>query len=141
MTSYTAPLADMRFVLDHVGGLGAITALPGLGEVTPDVVDAVLEEAAKLAANVLAPLNQSGDQAGAVLQNGVVRTAPGFCEAYREYAAGGWMGLVFPAAFGGQDLPWLVNAAVVEIWNAANLSFQLCPLLTQGAIEAILHHG
>ena len=141
MTAYTAPLADIRFVLEHIGGLPAVGALPGLEHASPDVVDAVLEEAAKLAGNVLAPLNQSGDREGAVLKNGVVRTAGGFRDAYRTYAIGGWMGLAFPEALGGQDLPWLVNTATAEIWSAANLSFQLCPLLTQGAIDAILHHG
>ncbi len=141
MTAYTAPLADIRFVLEHIGGLPAVANLPGLGHASTDVVDAVLEEAAKLAGNVLAPLNQSGDRDGALLENGVVRTAGGFRDAYQAYAAGGWMGLAFPEAFGGQDLPWLVNTAAAEIWSAANLSFQLCPLLTQGAIDAILHHG
>ena len=141
MTAYVAPLADIRFALAHIGGLESIAALPGLGHSSPDVVDAVLDEAAKLAGNVLAPLNQRGDRDGAVLENGVVRTAAGFRDAYREYAAGGWMGLAFPEAFGGQELPWLVNTAAAEIWSAANLSFQLCPLLTQGAIEAILQHG
>jgi alkylation response protein AidB-like acyl-CoA dehydrogenase len=141
MTAYTAPLADMRFVLEHVAGLENVAALPGLDHATPDVVAAVLEEAGRLAAEVLAPLNQSGDVEGAVLENGIVRTARGFPEAYRRYAEGGWMGLVFPESAGGQDLPWLLHAAVSEMWNAANLSFQLCPLLTQGAIEAILHHG
>jgi 3-(methylthio)propanoyl-CoA dehydrogenase len=141
MTVYAPPLADIRFALRHVGGLGEVAALPGLGHATPDVVDAVLEEAGKLAANVLAPLNQAGDREGAVLENGVVRTASGFREAYRQYADGGWTGLVFPEAFGGQDLPWLLNAAVSELWNAANVTFQLCPLLSQSAIDAVLHHG
>jgi alkylation response protein AidB-like acyl-CoA dehydrogenase len=141
VTAYVAPLADIRFALAQIGGLAEIAALPSLGHATPDIVGAVLEEAAKLAGNVLAPLNQSGDREGAVLANGVVRTARGFRDAYREYTAGGWMGLAFPQAFGGQDLPWLVNTAVAEVWNAANVSFQLCPRLTQGAIDAILHHG
>lgn len=141
MSSFSAPLADIQFTLRHIGGLPDIADLPGLEHATPDVVVAVLDEAAKLAADVLAPLNQTGDREGAVLENGVVRTASGFREAYAAFTAGGWMGPVFPEAYGGQDLPWLVNAAVAEIWNAANVSFQLCPLLTQGAIEAILHHG
>lgn len=141
MSSFAVPVGDMRFVLEHVAGLPQVTGLPGLEHASPDVVAAVLDEAARLGTEVLAPLNQSGDRDGAVLKNGVVRTASGFVEAYRQYVEGGWMGPVFPEAFGGQDLPWLVNAAVAEIWNSANLSFQLCPLLTQGAIEAILHHG
>jgi alkylation response protein AidB-like acyl-CoA dehydrogenase len=90
---------------------------------------------------VLAPLNAVGDRHGAVLENGVVRTAPGFREAYRRYAEGGWMGLVFPEEHGGQNLPWLLNTAAAEMWNAANLTFQLCPLLTQAGIEALVHHG
>lgn len=141
MSSFAVPVGDMRFVLEHVAGLPQVTELPGLEQASPDVVAAVLDEAARLGTEVLAPLNQSGDRDGATLENGVVRTAGGFVEAYRQYVDGGWMGPVFPEAFGGQDLPWLVNAAVAEIWNSANLSFQLCPLLTQGAIEAILHHG
>jgi 3-(methylthio)propanoyl-CoA dehydrogenase len=141
MTIYAPPLADIRFALRQVGGRDEVAALPGLGHATPDVVDAVLEEAGKLAANVLAPLNQVGDREGAALENGVVRTASGFREAYRQYADGGWTGLVFPEAFGGQDLPWLLGAAVSELWNAANLTFQLCPLLSQSAIDAVLHHG
>jgi alkylation response protein AidB-like acyl-CoA dehydrogenase len=141
MTSYAPPLDDMRFALEHIGGLSEIAALPGLDHASPDVVDAVLREAGRLAADVLAPLNRVGDLEGSVLENGVVRTPKGFREAYRAFAEGGWTGLVFPEAQGGQDLPWLLNAAVAEMWNAANLSFQLCPLLTQGAVEAILHHG
>ena len=91
MTAYTAPLADIRFVLEHIGGLPVVAALPGLEHASPDVVDAVLEEAARLAGNVLAPLNQSGDREGAVLENGVVRTASGFRDAYRAYArVAGW---------------------------------------------------
>jgi alkylation response protein AidB-like acyl-CoA dehydrogenase len=141
MTAYVPPLADMRFALEHIGGLGEVAALPGLDHASPDVVDAVLNEAGRFAAEVLAPLNRTGDLEGSVLENGVVRTPAGFREAYRAFAEGGWTGLVFPEALGGQDLPWLLNAAVAEMWNAANLSFQLCPLLTQGAVEAILHHG
>ncbi|HET6468382.1 MAG TPA: acyl-CoA dehydrogenase [Geminicoccaceae bacterium] len=141
MTGYAPPVAEMRFVLDRIAGLGGLTSLPGLEAATPDLVGQVLEEAGRFAANELAPLNQVGDREGAVLENGVVRTAPGFAEAYHLFAAAGWNGLVFPERWGGQDLPWALNAAVSEMWNAANMSFQLCPLLTQAAIEALLHHG
>ena len=141
MHDYAPPLADMRFALAHIGGLREIADLPGLDHATPDLVDAVLEEAARLAANVLAPLNPGGDRDGAVLENGVVRTAAGFREAYQRFMEGGWVGLDSPSDMGGQELPRLVSAAVGEMWHAANLSFQLCPLLSQAAIDAILHHG
>ena len=141
MTSYTAPIAEMRFVMTELAGLDAIARLPGLEEASPDLVEAVLEEAGKLAANVLAPLNRAGDLQGVRLENGVVRTTPGWREAYRAFVDGGWNGLVFDPEWGGQGLPWLVNAAVQEMWHAANMSFGLCPMLTQGAIEAILFHG
>jgi alkylation response protein AidB-like acyl-CoA dehydrogenase len=131
----------MRFVLDEVAGLPATSRLPGLEHATPEIVDQVLLAAARLASEVLAPLNAVGDRTGSVLENGVVRMPPGFREAYRQFADGGWNGLVFPAEWGGQDLPWTLGAAVAEMWNAANLTFQICPLLTQAVIDALLHHG
>ena len=141
MTAYTAPLREIAFVLRHVAGLGDVASLPGLADATPDLVDALLAEAARLAESRLAPLNQPGDQQPSTFANGAVVMPAGFREAYHDYAAGGWTGLVFPERYGGQGLPWLVNAATSEIWNAANLSLQLCPLLAQGAIDAILQHG
>ena len=141
MTVYTAPLAEMGFVLHHVAGLDAVAALPGLEETTPDLVEALLTEAARLAERVLAPLNPLGDRHPPTLADGAVRMPPGFQEAWRAFAAGGWTSLAFPRDHGGQELPRLVNTAAAEIWTAANLSFQNCPLLTQGAIDAILHHG
>ena len=141
MTVFTPPLEEMRFVLRAIAGIEDVAALPGLGHATPDLLDAALEEAARLAAEVLAPLNPVGDRHGAVLENGVVRTAPGFKEAYAAFRDGGWMGAVFPEAYGGQELPWTLNTALADLWNAANMTFELCPLLTQGAVEAILHHG
>lgn len=141
MTVFTPPLAEMRFVLRAIAGIEELAALPGLGHATPDLLDAALDEAGRLAAEVLAPLNPVGDRHGAVLENGVVRTAPGFREAYAAFRDGGWMGAVFPEAYGGQELPWTLNTALADLWNAANMTFELCPLLTQGAVEAILHHG
>ncbi len=141
MTPYTPPLDQMRFVMSRVAGLAQVGHLPGLEAAGTDVVDQVLDEAGRLAVGVLAPLNQVGDEAGAVLERGAVRTAPGFRDAYRAFADGGWMGLPFPEAVGGQGLPRLVNTAVAEIWNAANTSLMLCPLLTQAAIEALIDHG
>ncbi|HLI11130.1 MAG TPA: acyl-CoA dehydrogenase C-terminal domain-containing protein [Alphaproteobacteria bacterium] len=137
---YTAPIRDMRFALD-LAGLERISALPGGAEVTPDLVEAVLSEAATVAAEALAPLNQTGDREGARLENGVVYTPKGFKEAYRTFVEGGWNSVPFDPAYGGQGLPMLLHIALSEMWSSANLSFSLCPLLTFGAVEAITHHG
>ena len=139
--TYTAPLADMRFALREVAGLERIAALPGYEHATDDTVDAVLEEAAKLAGNGLAPLNRDGDKVGARLENGVVRTAPGFTGIYKEFVDGGWNSLPFDPEFGGQGMPWLLATTVQEMWQAANMGFGLVLLLNQGAIDAIHHHG
>ena len=139
--TYTAPLADMRFALREVAGLGKIASLPGYEHATDDTIDAVLEEAAKLAGNGLAPLNRDGDKVGATLENGVVRTAPGFTGIYKEFVDGGWNSLPFDPEFGGQGMPWLLAATVQEMWQAANMGFGLVLLLNQGAIDAIHHHG
>jgi alkylation response protein AidB-like acyl-CoA dehydrogenase len=139
--TYTAPLADMRFALREVAGMARIAALPGYEHATADTIDAVLEEAAKLAGNGLAPLNRDGDKVGARLENGVVRTAPGFTGIYKEFIEGGWNSLPFDPEFGGQGMPWLLAASVQEMWQAANMGFGLVLLLNQGAIDAIHHHG
>ncbi|MDO8973205.1 acyl-CoA dehydrogenase [Reyranella sp.] len=139
--TYTAPLADMRFALREVAGLSGVAALPGYEHATDDTIDAVLEEAAKLAGNGLAPLNREGDKVGARLENGVVRTAPGFAGIYKEFVEGGWNSLPFDPEFGGQGMPWLLATAVQEMWQAANMGFGLVLLLNQGAIDAIHHHG
>ena len=141
MSDYAAPIADMRFVLDEIVGLGEIAGLPGYEEATPDLVDAVLEEAGKLAAEQLAPLNHSGDREGAVYENGVVRAPGGFKEAYRHYVEGGWNAVPFEPDYGGQGLPWALTSALQEMWNASNMSFALNPLLTQGAVELLQSHG
>ena len=141
MTAYDPPIDDIGFVLDHIAGLREIAALPGHEAASPDVVGAVLEEAGKLARDVWAPLNQVGDHQGSHLENGRVRTPEGFTRAYRQFAEGGWMGTVFPEEHGGQALPWLLATAVGEMWNAANMTLHLCPLLTQAGCEALLHHG
>ena len=141
MTDYAAPLADMRFALTEIAGLPEIAALPGCEQATPDLVDAVLEEAGKLAGGVLAPLNQIGDQQGSRLENGVVRTPTGFKDAYARYVEGGWNALPFAAEHGGQGLPVALSTAVLEMWNSANMGFALCPLLNVGAVEALEAHG
>jgi alkylation response protein AidB-like acyl-CoA dehydrogenase len=137
---YAAPLGEIRFALE-LAGLDSVAALPGPTEASGDLVDAVLEEAGKLAAEVLAPLNQPGDREGARLENGVVYTPKGFKPAYRAFVDGGWNGVPFDPDHGGQGLPLVLNAAISEMWSAANLSFALCPLLTAGAAEAIAEHG
>src|SRR5262245_19159510 len=141
MTTYLAPTREMRFVINELAGLAELGSLPGYEETTPELVDAVLEEAAKLAAEVLAPLNKPGDEQGARLGKDGVIAADGFGAAYRKFVEGGWNGLSGDPDYGGQGLPTLVMAAAVEMWNSSNMSFALCPLLTAGAMEAIKAHG
>ena len=141
MTGYAAPVQDMRFALEEVAGLAELAGLPGWDQAEPDLIASVLEEAGKLARDVIAPINRSGDIEGARLENGIVRMPRGFREAYAQFIAGGWNGLPFAEDIGGQNLPWAVSCAVQEIWQAANLSFGQYPLLTQGAIEALSRHG
>jgi len=135
--TYNAPLRDMRFVLTEMIGLDRVAALPGHEGIEPELVDAVLEEAAKFARDVLAPLNQPGDQQGAEWRDGAVRMPNGFANAYARYVAGGWNALSCDPEYGGQGMPAAVSAAVEEMWHAANMAFGLCPLLTRGAIEAL----
>ncbi len=137
MSVYAAPLKDIRFVLNELAGLAEVAKLPGYGEATPDTVDAILQEAAKFASGVLDPLNHTGDEEGSRWQDGAVRTPKGFKEAYRQYVDGGWAALPFGPEHGGQGLPKLVATAVEEMLTSANMSFSLCPLLTQGAIHAL----
>jgi acyl-CoA dehydrogenase len=138
MSTYRAPLAEMQFVMTELAGLGQVSTLPGFDEATPDVVAAILEQASRFATDVLDPLNRSGDEEGAkLLDDGSVRTPAGFKEAYRQYCENGWNGLTKNPEFGGQGLPQLVATAVEEMWHSSNMAFDLCPLLTQGAIEAI----
>ncbi|MDE0812858.1 MAG: acyl-CoA dehydrogenase [Alphaproteobacteria bacterium] len=141
MTSYTAPIRDMRFAMDALGLLPALAVLPGYTDATPDLRDALLAEAGKLAEDLLAPVNFSGDKQGAVLENGVVRTAEGFKEAYAAYVEGGWNSLAFDPEHGGQGLPWLLGFATSEMWVSANNSWGLCPILTSGAVELLSAHG
>ncbi len=141
MASYTAPLRDMQFVLNELADLAGVTRLPGYGDATPELAETVLDAAAKFAAEVLAPLNQTGDQEGCSFKNGEVITPKGFKEAYTRYVADGWNALAIPAEHGGQGLPQLVSAPVQEMWQAANMSYALCSLLTQGAVEALILSG
>ncbi len=137
MAEYAAPIKDMQFVLKHVVGLGQVNTLPGWEEVTEDVVDAILEEAGKLASALLSPLNAVGDRQGATFKDGTVTTPPGFRDAYWQWVKAGWGNMLAPPEFGGQGLPHLVATPVEEMWGSANLAFNLCPMLTQGAVEAL----
>ena len=141
MTTYSAPLADMRFALMELAGLEDLSGLPGYEEISPDLLDAVLEEANKLASGVIAPLNHPGDREKAIFENGVVRTPKGFPEAYAQFVEGGWNALPFDPDYGGQGLPWALGSALSEMWNSASMAFALCPLLTQGAVELLQAHG
>src|SRR6195952_295950 len=139
--TYTAPLADIRFTLREVAEMGQVSNLPGYEYATDDTIDAILEEAAKFARNAIAPLNREGDKVGARLENGVVRTAPGFAAAYKEFVDAGWNSLPFDPEFGGQGMPWLLATTVQEMWQGGNIGVGVFPPLEQGAIDAIHHHG
>ena len=139
--SYTAPVKDMLFAIEHLANIEQIAQIPGFEDAGLDTAAAVLEECAKFNEGVLAPLNWEGDKNPSSWKDGVVTTTPGFKEAFRQYAEGGWQGLQHPADFGGQGLPKTIGAACIEMTNSANMSFALCPLLTDGAIEALLTAG
>ncbi|QGZ61469.1 acyl-CoA dehydrogenase [Paraburkholderia acidisoli] len=139
--SYLAPVKDMLFVLKELAGIEAVAALPGFEEAGFDTAQAVLDECAKLAGEVIAPLNVEGDRAPSTWRDGAVTATAGFAAAFRQFVEGGWQGLQHPAEYGGQALPKLVATPCIEMLNAANLSFALCPLLTDGAIEALLTAG
>ncbi len=141
MSEYIAPVRDMQFVLKELAGLEQVAQLPGCEEATPDLVDAVLDEAARFAEEVLSPLNWPGDQEGARWHDKTVTMPAGFKEAYRLFAESGWTALGSEPEWGGQGLPKVVAAAVGEMWKSANHSFSLCPLLTSGAIEALVLSG
>ncbi|MBC5809643.1 MAG: acyl-CoA dehydrogenase family protein, partial [Candidatus Eremiobacteraeota bacterium] len=140
MSTYQAPLRDFHFLINELADFAAIAKLPGFEEAA-DVMDPVLEEAGAFASGVLAPLNAVGDREGARWIDGRVKTPAGFKEAYHRFAEAGWIGLPLPPEYGGQGLPQVLSTATLEMWNAANLGFSLCPLLNQGAIEAILLCG
>jgi len=136
--SYIAPVKDYLFNLQHIAGLEQIAQIPGFEDAGMETAQAVIEECARFNQEVTAPLNWEGDIKPSSWKDGIVTTTPGFKEAYRQYREAGWQGLQHPSDFGGQNLPKAIGAACVEILNAANLSFALCPLLTDGAIEALL---
>ncbi len=138
---YSAPIKDMLFVMKELAGLEHIATLPGFEDANLDTAQAVLEESAKLCGEVLAPLNVEGDRNPSSWKDGVVTATPGFKEAFRQFSVGGWQGVQHPVDYEGQGLPKLIATACIEMLNASNLSFALCPLLTDGAIEALLTAG
>src|SRR5215467_14621377 len=141
MSTYSAPVRDMQFAIHELADLNTVASLAGCEDATPDLVNSVLDEAAKFAGGVWAPLERAGDVEGARWNDGQVLMPEGFHAAYRQFVEAGWNGLRFEAEYGGQGLPKLVDAAIMEMWNGANLGFSLVSLLTQGAIEAILLRG
>ena len=139
--SYRAPIADILFAMVHEAGADFGRKDGVYADLGDGFAEATLAEAGKFAENVLAPLNRIGDKEGAKFESGKVRAAPGFAEAYRQWASGGWNAITGPSEYGGMDLPVLLNTACIEIWNAANMAFSLCPLLTLAAIEAVQSHA
>jgi len=142
MGDYRAPLTDMRFVLEHVVDTGALAELDGFEHADPDTVHGLLEESGRFFAEQFAPLNRVGDvQHSRRNDDGSVTTPEGFPKAYQRYVEAGWPAVPFPPEYGGGGFPWLVGVAMQEVMTAANMGFSVCPLLTQGAIDMLLHHG
>ena len=139
--TYRPPVRDMAYLLNEVAGLKDLLGTGPFADVSTDLVEAVMEEGAKLAADVLAPLNRPGDAEGAKLKNDGVSVPSGFADAYRKWVEGGWGSLAATPEFGGQGLPVALSVAMQEMWNAACMSFGLCPILSQGSIEALTAHG
>ncbi|MDY0206578.1 MAG: acyl-CoA dehydrogenase [Pseudomonas sp.] len=141
MSHYQAPVKDIMFLLNNVFELSELSELPALADFSPDLIGAVLEEAGKFATGVLAPLNSVGDQQGCSFDDGQVSTADGWIDAYKQFCDGGWMGLALPEAYGGQGLPNFIAMPVNEMWNSANLSFEMLHTLIQGGSEIFLSLG
>ncbi len=139
--SYVAPVKDMLFVMNELAGLSEVNALPNCEDATPETVEAILEENAKFCGEVVAPLNHSADKDPSFWSDGTVTTSKGFKEAFKQFGESGWQGVQHPVEFGGQGLPKLVATPCIEMLNSANLSFALCPLLTDGTIEALMTAG
>jgi len=136
--SYKAPVKDMLFVLENISEIDKINQLPGFEDYDLETASAVLEESGKFCGEVLAPLNWTGDQNPSHLLNGEVITTPGFKEAFQQFGEAGWQGVIHPVEFGGQGFPKAIATPCAEMLHAANMSFALCPMLTDGAIEALL---
>ena len=139
--TYSAPVDEMRFVMEHLAGLEDIFALPGVEALDADMLGAILDEGSKFAGNELAPLNRVGDREGSHLVDGAVRIPTGFTEAYKKFCEAGWLGLAQDVAYGGQGLPFLLHIALSEMRDSACLAFALCPMLSGSAILALSAHG
>src|SRR5690348_2570924 len=138
---YTAPITDMLFMLHHVGGMESARREGWLEEPGDDMLEALLDQAGKFAAEQLAPLNATGDREGARIENGQVYTPRGFREAYRSWIEGGWNAVTAPEEWGGSGMPCTVGTALMEMWTSANMGFSTAPVLTQGAIHVMLSHA
>ena len=141
MSEYSYPKKDAEFLINQVIGFDELCQTAGLAEVNAELAEAILEEANRFGTEVIEPLNVVGDQQGAVVDESGVKETAGFSEAYQQYVENGWGALGFSEEYGGQGMPKVINTAVDEIWQSCNLSFSLCPLLTHGAIEALMAHG
>ncbi|MDH3417056.1 MAG: acyl-CoA dehydrogenase family protein, partial [Gammaproteobacteria bacterium] len=141
MTEYTAPLADLNFVINELSNLEQIIKLPRFEHATDDLLEPILDEAARFSREVLGPTNVIGDQQGCSVENGVVKVPSEFSDAYRLFVESGWQGLDCDPEFGGMGLPALIGAATGEMWQSANLALGLCPMLTSGAVETIEVHA
>ena len=139
--TYAAPVADMAFALQHSAGFGAALGEGLFGDLSEDVVEAVLAEAGRFATDIIAPLNAVGDRHGTPFKDGAITMPPGWRQAYRAWSQAGWNALAAPAQWGGQELPQAVNAACIEMWNAAAMAFGLGPLLTMAGVDALAAHG
>ena len=137
MSIYIPPVRDMQFVMNELAGLEAVTQLPGFEESSPDLVEAIMDEAGKFASEVIDPINAVGDRQGCTWKEGVVTAADGYKDAYKLFVETGWNARPCAPDFGGQGLPTLVSTAVQEMWKSASISFSLCQMLTLGAVEAI----
>ncbi|WP_028470262.1 acyl-CoA dehydrogenase [Neptunomonas japonica] len=141
MADYKAPVKDMQFILENISRMPQLAQLATFEDATPDMISAILEEAGRVSAEVIAPTNVVGDEQGVKLENGTVKIPDGFAQAYQQYAEGGWGSLQFDPEYGGQGLPYSLSTSVMEMWQSANMSWGLCPLLSQGAVEALYLNG
>jgi alkylation response protein AidB-like acyl-CoA dehydrogenase len=141
MSDYNAPVQDMQFILENLCDMDGLRDLPIFAETTSDLVEQILNESARFTGEVVAPLNQTGDQQTSTLSGSDVTTPDGFKEAYQAFVEGGWNGTPFEPEHGGMGLPWTITTALQEMWQSSNLAWSLCPLLTIGAIESVIAHG
>ena len=141
MTSYSAPINDIKFLYDHVLDFQKISQLPGYEEATPDLVDAILEQASRFYENVLSPTNKIADNQGTKFEENKVMTAPILDDVYEQFIEGGWTSLAFSVDHGGQGMPALLSVAADEMSHSANMAFSLCPMLSKGVVTALSLYG